>query len=289
MSLPTTTMIHILTFDVEDWFHTFHTRYYTKTDIWEQLPSSLDRNLDILCEFLDKNNIRATFFWLGWSALRHKELVRKVEKAGHEIGIHSCFHRKISDLNPKTFRKDIKCATQIIEDVTGKKVCSYRAPGFSIDHKSLWTFEILSELGFENDSSLRTGLNLSSHIRVGQQPFIITNNHFQIKEYPVVGLHLFGRSFNYTGSGYFRITPFCWMKRKILNTDYLMYYFHPRDFDERYISRKDKNWIFQLRYGTGTRTTYQKLTLLSKNVDLMNLEEANQQIKWDEVPHNYIE
>ena len=172
--------MHIFTVDVEDWFHTFDSRYYKRYDSWANFPSILERNLEQLIDFLSEQNIKATFFWLGWSARRHPQLVRKLSDAGHEVGAHSYYHIKVSDLNPDNFRKDTQQVMDILEDVTGKPVTSYRAPGFSVNKNTMWALEILSELGVQKDSSLWAGrrLNLNYSV-VPSEPFVISGDNFQ--------------------------------------------------------------------------------------------------------------
>lgn len=275
--------MHIFTVDVEDWFHTFDARYYRKPSHWGQLPSLLERNVERIGAFLSEHNIKATFFWLGWSAEKHKTLIRKLADQGHEIGAHSYHHLRISDLSPEDFRADTEQVIKTLEDITGNQITAYRAPGFSVSRKTCWAFEILSELGIKNDSSLWAGRRLNSG-KVPGEPFTVSGKNFSIREFPVVGIPLWNRSFNYSGSGYFRVSPFHLLQRKLIHDPYVMYYFHPRDFDEGKIRKPDKHWLFQLRYGLGTKKTFHKLDQLSQKVDFINLETAASQINWDKQP-----
>lgn len=278
--------MHILTFDVEDWFHTFKTRYYNKPGYWKNLPSAMERNIEEICGFLSENDIKATFFWLGWSAKRHPKWVQRMAEQGHDIGVHSHLHRKISDMDAATFRSDTKEALKILEDITGKPVTSYRSPGFSINHKTLWAFEILSELGIEKDSSFRTRSHRYPFLsQVPARPFLINGKHFKIKEFPVVGIPVFGAFFNYSGSGYFRISPIRWLQKSMSQSAYAVYYFHPRDFDNGMFKKPDKRWFFRWRYSVGARKTLQKLAVLNQKGGFINMDTAATQIQWDDQPH----
>ncbi|MBN2615539.1 MAG: polysaccharide deacetylase family protein [Bacteroidales bacterium] len=276
--------MHIMTVDVEDWFHTFDSRYYNRSDKWRSLPSTLERNVERWSDFLSEHQIKATFFWLGWSAKRHQRLVRKLSEAGHEIGAHSYHHIKLSDLKPDDFRRDTRQALNILEDVTGKPVTSYRAPGFSAGKDTLWAFEILSELGIQKDSSLFAGRRLNlNHSVVPSEPFVVSGGGFRIKEFPVVGIPLFGGSFNYSGSGYFRISSLHLIKKRLLHAPYMMYYFHPRDFDDGKVKKTDERLFFRLRYKVGTKKTLHKLATLNQKIDFVDLETADAKIQWKKV------
>ena len=47
-----------------------------------------DRILDIL----DKNGVKATFFWLGKNLTDKRQIIEKAKKNGHQIATHSWDH-----------------------------------------------------------------------------------------------------------------------------------------------------------------------------------------------------
>src|SRR4051794_5128407 len=51
-------------------------------------PASTPRFLDVL----DALGVRATFFVLGESVMRHPALVRETTRRGHELGVHGWTH-----------------------------------------------------------------------------------------------------------------------------------------------------------------------------------------------------
>ena len=275
--------MHILTFDIEDWFHTFGKTYYNRPALWGTLPSSLEKNVNLICEFLDERNLKATFFWVGWEGEIHKNLIREIALQGHEVAAHSFLHRKLEFMGYEEFRHDTERVIKILEDVTGEKVKSYRAPGMSVNNNTLWAFEILAALGIEHDSSLQAGCRLHHNTAViPPAPCIIHYNGIQIKEFPVVGIPLLGKSFNYSCSGYFRISPYRWLKKNLSEADYSLLYFHPRDFDTE-IHHRQANLYLKLKYRMGTRGALQKLAKISDNVELISLQEAENRISWNEV------
>ena len=44
--------------------------------------------------------------------------------------------------------------SELIESISGVRPRGFRAPAFSLNRRTVWAFEILTELGFAYDSSL---------------------------------------------------------------------------------------------------------------------------------------
>ena len=91
---------------------------------------------------------------MGWIAERYPDLVRRIQKEGHEIACHGYAHQLVYTQSRDEFRQDVKRAKSILEDITGEEVIGYRAPSYSITNKSQWAFEVLVEEGFKYDSSI---------------------------------------------------------------------------------------------------------------------------------------
>jgi peptidoglycan/xylan/chitin deacetylase (PgdA/CDA1 family) len=97
-------MINLLTFDIEEWFHTTALSQYIGEENWDRWESRVVPNVYHLLELLALHQTRATFFILGWIAERYPQLVRDIDRAGHEIASHGYRHRLIYDLDRDTFR-----------------------------------------------------------------------------------------------------------------------------------------------------------------------------------------
>jgi len=149
-------MLNALTIDVEDYFQVHAFSKVIKCDDWEGYECRIERNTDRLLEILDSvtQKVHGTFFVLGWIADRYPDLVRKIQKEGHEIACHGYAHELIYNQSKEEFREDIRKAKAILEDIAGSEVIGYRAPSYSITTKSQWAFEILMEEGFKYDSSV---------------------------------------------------------------------------------------------------------------------------------------
>jgi len=141
---------HAFTIDLEDWYQGIE----LPLSAWSGKEKRLEIGLNRVLALLEQHETKATFFTLGWVAEHHPFIVKRVAHAGHEIACHSYMHEKVYDQSPDDFRADTQKAKDLLEQVGGKAVKGFRAPFFSITKKSLWSLEILSELGFEYDCSI---------------------------------------------------------------------------------------------------------------------------------------
>jgi len=273
--------VHILTFDIEDWFHTFDKGYHKRMDKWSSLPSGLERNVDMICRFLNERGIKATFFWLGREATKHPHLIREISDLEHEIGLHSYYHIRLNELDRKSFRENTYKAKNILEEITGQKITVYRAPGMSITEKTLWAFEVLAKLGIDHDSSLVTN-QLIGNKRIPNNPLLIDYHDFLIREFPITSIPFFGKPFNYAGSGFFRITPYWYLHNKITNAKYTMSYFHPRDFDVDIHKAIHNNPFLKFKYRLGAKNARSKLSRLSENVNWKTIKDITKQYDWED-------
>ncbi len=112
--------------------------------------SSISRMLDLF----DQYNFKTTFFIVGKDA-RHPDkskILKQIVEKGHELANHSLSH--LNGLAEYPFKKkenEILEADKIISDIAGKKICGFRAPGYSVDEEIL---DILEKNGYLYDSSV---------------------------------------------------------------------------------------------------------------------------------------
>jgi polysaccharide deacetylase family protein (PEP-CTERM system associated) len=227
-----------LTVDVEDYFHVqAFANVVSRTD-WERYPIRVERNTYRLLELFARKGIRATFFVLGWVAMRCPGLVGQISKAGHHVGCHGFLHQAIYSGSEADFRTDLRKAKQVIEDALGAGIRSYRAPSYSITSKTLWALEVLGEEGFENDSSIFPIVH--DHYGIPDAPrFPYVKDLLsgrQIKEFPPSTLRILGSNVPVAGGGYLRLFPYkitAWAIRYLNNTEGqpAMVYLHPWEID----------------------------------------------------------
>ncbi|MEG4317892.1 MULTISPECIES: polysaccharide deacetylase family protein [unclassified Microcoleus] len=87
-------------------------------------PTTTTQILDIL----KKNNIKATFFWVGRYLQTYPELGKQVAASGHAIGNHTWNHQYIK-YNEEGAAREIDRTSSLIEELTGVKTSMFRPPG----------------------------------------------------------------------------------------------------------------------------------------------------------------
>ena len=225
----------ILTFDIEDWFHIIQKYPDNILERWSNYEVRIHNGMDRIFKILDENNLKATFFILGYIARKHPEIVKRIHELGHEVAAHSDMHRAAYLQNQIEFKEDLKNCINSLENITGEKVLSYRAPGFSIKKQNVWAFEILYELGIRYDASIFPATREDGGFDDFSEstPVIVQYNGVRIKEFPMSINTFLGSKFTVTGGGYFRFFPYRLMRNMVKKADYTMTYFHPRDFDPK--------------------------------------------------------
>lgn len=229
--------MNILTFDTEEWYLE-RALYGGREFKYRQYDDTFSRLLDDL----DRCNIKATFFCLGKLATERPDVIRMIADKGHEVGCHSDEHVWLTKMDEATLKKDTTEAIKALEDASGQKVVSYRAPAFSITPENKWALNVLAECGIENDSSIfPTARDFGGYLSFPQDtPCIVNNKGVTIKEYPISIATLLGKKMAYSGGGYFRILPYWIVKRKMNTKDYNICYFHLNDLISQKIKMKSK-------------------------------------------------
>ncbi|MBM9514550.1 XrtA system polysaccharide deacetylase [Desulfogranum marinum] len=256
-------LVNYLTIDVEEHFQVAAFEDVISADDWHNQQSRVANNTSSILGLLDKHNVKGTFFIVGWVAEKHPELVRAIQKAGHEIGCHSYSHRKVYDLSPEQFREDTQKAKYILEDITGEPVNGYRAPSYSITPKSLWALDILEELGFTYDSSIFPIYHDNYGIPNAPR-FRYEHAKQKLIEYPISTALIFGRKIPVSGGGYFRLFPY-WFTRMGLQSinekerQPFMFYLHPWEVDPGQPRFKNASLLSKFRHYNNLNKTVDRL------------------------------
>lgn len=276
--------MNILTFDIEEWFHVFEDHNNTDHSAWDTFEKRLPQTIDSLLNLLNENDVKATFFCLGWIVRQYPEIIKKIDSLGFEIGSHSDFHKLAYNQTAQEFDLDLRCSIDSIEQLIGKKVVSYRAPGFSITQNNLWAFESLVNNGILYDCSIFPLERKTGGIEgmPSNKPFIIESNGSFIREFPMNSQILLNKQIIFSGGGFFRMLPYPLIKFHMKKSNYVMTYLHPRDFDSNQpfntltISRHIKSRI-------GTKTSLNKLDRLIKDFSFIDIMQASQIVDWENV------
>lgn len=254
----------------------------TKTEQkWLSFESRITKNTDKILELLDTKRQKATFFCLGWIARRHPEIIKKIAKEGHDVASHSDMHQLVFEQSVYEFKDDIVRSIKSIEDILGKKVRAYRAPGFSLNEKSIWAFEVLIENGIEIDSSVFPVKRAHGGFRhCGfREPVLIDIGGHKIKEFPIN----FYWNIVFSGGGYFRLFPYWAIRFMTNNSHYVMTYFHPRDFDSTQPRISDLPFMRRFRSYYGLSGCFDKLNRFLDDFDFADLQTADRSVSWDSV------
>ncbi|MEL6828570.1 MAG: polysaccharide deacetylase family protein [Pseudomonadota bacterium] len=223
----------ILTFDIEDWFHILDNDETGSADQWENFECRVERNCDTILALLSERSQDATFFILGWVARKFPQLVRRISDQGYEVGTHSDMHQLVYSQSWDEFTEDLRVSVSCLQDVTGKQVRAYRAPGFSVIGELQRFHDELIANGIEVDCSLfparRAHGGISSFPY--RNPCLLTGEAGLIKEFPMSTFPIWNQQIVFSGGGYFRLIPYQAIRLLTTRSDYIMSYFHPRDFD----------------------------------------------------------
>jgi len=258
---------HMLSFDVEEYFQVEAAAAAVKAEQWESMPRRLAPVVGQVLDMLAAHRTVATFFVLGWVAQHDRGLIRRIAEAGHEVASHGMMHRMVNGLTPDEFRRDIRESRLILEDIAGRPVVGYRAPTFSIIHRTAWALDVLADEGFRYDSSVfpihhdRYGVPeapRSVHRAVGP-------GGGSLLEVPPLTTRLAAVNWPVGGGGYLRLLPVRVVAAALRAAERTgqggLLYLHPWELDpDQPVLPMGR--LARLRHRVGLRRTAGKLTWL---------------------------
>jgi len=280
--------MNILSFDIEDWYNC---DFISGNLDWDKFEVRIYEGVDRILEELEKRNQKGTFFCLGWIAEKHPDVIRKIHAQGHQIGCHTYQHELVFQFDRNGFKQDLIKSQKLLEDITGQPVNAFRAPGFSITEQNIWAFDVLSELDFKYDCSLfpaRHDYGGFPSYGKAEPVLLKLKNGTEIKEFPINIHSLFGLSLVFSGGGFFRFFPYKFIKKWGKSSDYMMTYFHTRDFDPDQPMIESLPLIRKFKSYVGLQHSFLKFQQLLDDFDFANLEQANDIIDWNEVRKIYL-
>ena len=228
----------------------------------------LNQGMPRLLDLYDKYGVKATFFYTGHIAKLYPDVVRKAYERGHEVGSHGLTHevdKAFDVLSPKEQLSHLIRSKQILEDIIGDEVISFRAPAARVDKGFP---EILHEAGFKVDSSVSSqrldmmfsfGALKKLHWLTAPRKayFAQTDNIFKKGDSDVLEAPISAYGFPYIGT-FMRIAPAVnRMTRNVLywetlcNGRQFVFLTHPNEFidedqETTEIERRGSNYISYL-------------------------------------------
>ena len=203
--------------------------------------------IPLLLDIYEKFKIKSTFYFTGYIAKLIPDIVKIVQKNGHEIGNHGLSHLKENGFDIMPFEKQklhLKEAKKILEDISGEEVISFRAPALRVDRN---TARALIETGHKIDSSVASqrfdlfisfgGLKKLKWIFAPRLPYRTSiDSIFKKGDSPLIEVPLSATIFPYIGTT-MRIFPlFSNLQKHILsfessfNGKPIVFDIHPNEF-----------------------------------------------------------
>lgn len=228
-------VINAFSVDVEDYFHVEALAPVVDRSTWADREYRAEASTHRLLELLAGENVKATFFVLGWVAQRSPALVRAIHAAGHEVACHGLTHQMVIRQTPEQFRRETIESKSCLENAIGAPVRGYRAATYSITRQSLWALDILAELGFRYDSSIFP-IRHDLYGIPGSPRFPYRHKDTSLLEVPVTTVELAGQRLPCGGGGYFRLLPYALFRSALQRVNGkdgkpAVFYCHPWEVD----------------------------------------------------------
>lgn len=221
-----------------------------------------------LLDLYDKYGVMATFFYTGHIAKLYPDVVKMAYNRGHEVGSHGLTHevsQAFDVLSPEDQLSHLKQSKQILEDIIGEEVISFRAPAARVDKKFP---QIMKEAGFKVDSSVSSQrldmmfsfgalkklnwLTAPRHAYFAQEENIFRKGESEVLEVPIsaMGFPYIG-TFMRIAPGLNRFTRQMLYWETLCNGRQFVFLTHPNEFidedqETTEIERRGSNYISYL-------------------------------------------
>ena len=266
------------TVDVEDYFQVEALKNNINFNDWENFECRVEKNTDLILKLLDDNNIKGTFFVLGWIAKRYPGVVKTIAAQGHEVASHGMTHQLVYNQDKEVFRQETRDSKLLLQDLAQQEIMGYRAATYSITKKSLWALDILNELGFRYDSSIFP----MRHDKYGisdahSEPHVMsTPSGKEIVEFPISVVKSRWVNFPVAGGGYFRIFPYFYTRWGLSSINAkkipFVFYLHPWEVDPGQPHVNGLPALSRFRHYTNLHTCYSKLEKLLENFEFTTMQ-----------------
>ena len=271
--------IHHFTVDVEEYYQVSALEPYISRGGWRDMKSRVKVGMNKVLELLAREKTHGTFFVLGCVAEEHPDLIRELARQGHEVASHGWDHRRVTQLDPAAFRRQVRESREILEDLTGTRVHGFRAPSFSIVPGFEWALEILVEEGYRYDSSLypvrRRGYGYPTGARTIS---VVETPSGPLVEVPPATLRVLGQNLPLGGGGSLRHLPLSWTRAALRSLQRQgepgTVYLHPWELDPAQPRVSGIGWLTRLRHYGGLARTEGRLRRLLREFDFQPIQRS---------------
>ena len=105
-----------------------------------------------------------------------------------------------------------------------------------------------------------------------------------MKELPLNTRSILGNKVVFSGGGYFRLFPYWLLKKLFSDSEYVMTYFHPRDFDTSQPLIPNLSALRRFKSYVGLKGAEAKLVRLLNDFQFVDVRTAVSQVDWDTAP-----
>ena len=238
----------LMTVVLEDYFHVGAMRGLISPHQWNRFETRFESNTMKALDLLKKNDVKATFFVLGWIAERQPELVAEIARQGHEIANYGYAHRDVRQMTRDEFRDDARRSRDLLEIASGRRVIGFRIPQGLRSSDDLWVLDVLAEEGYVYDSSVIP----FTYDRKARGAFLDESDGREIWEFPHATMNLFGYLLPISGGNYFRQIPHTLLQHAVaawkrqFDTPFMMY-FHVWELDPDQPRISAASWMTRTR------------------------------------------
>ncbi|BCO19942.1 DUF3473 domain-containing protein [Alteromonas sp. McT4-15] len=260
--------LNAMTVDVEDYFQVSAFEDVINKESWDSQQLRVGQNTHRLLDLFAENNVKSTFFTLGWVAKRCPDVIKRIVDEGHELASHGLEHQRATTMSQSQFKEDVYASKSILEDVGGTAIKGYRAPSFSVNDSNTWVYDVLVEQGFVYSSS--TYPIEHDLYGVPQWPRFKYERKEGITEIPIPTIRKKGTNVGIGGGGFYRLYPYWLSKKRIMafmeaESAPYSFYFHPWEIDPDQPYIKEANWRSKFRHYINLSRMESKIEKLLKD------------------------
>jgi len=272
-------VLNIMTVDVEEMYHAELLRGVFNAS----RPIVAKYAVKFLLKIIETYSSTATFFTVGEILEHFPELKTTIKSYDCEVGFHGWQHEPLWSLTPKEFKEHIRKFKKIAPTCVG-----YRAPCFSLTHKTSWAINILMDENFIYDSSIFPIITpMYRNPRSPSYPFVFRHSEKKLIEFPLAVYDLAGIRFPVAGGVWLRLLNYNIIERAIrklnrkslpaviyLHTWEILPYIHQNSFH-----KGRGGWRITLHM-FGMNTVLKKLILLLKNFRFVSVIDFMKEYGW---------